>query len=368
MSEPLFDLVQDHRPDVLHPDHPGTGVRLAGQHRLQGLPGQMEVQDRGAERERRLPPAPPIRLRHRPGSVAASCSAASCLRRGGRRQPGLYVTDPFGLGDQVVGGCRVREDPDCAGPTLLHRPGITDRLQGTGDQLDRRIERCDVAGAGPDEDPLVAVLGLRVREHPHPDAASWASSAAFAGSAARIAAATMVFNRRHVNPPARSAIRASTAAAASTVSGRASWTIRRANHTSTHPSWTRRHSSGNRCRRSSPSPISAFAAPSVIAEHRTELGRCELRHLRRPVPTQPHQPLPTLPDRTRTSQHRMQIRPMHRQPQLLGLHPPLRLLRAGGLRESSIGIQPVQPGLLERRLEVRHRRSGRIVNGYQVIV
>ncbi len=114
----------------------------------------------------------------------------------------------------------------------------------------------------------------------------------------------MSFNRRHVKPPARSATFASTLAAASRDRARASWTIRRASHTSTSPSWTRRHSSGNRCRRSSPSPISDFAAPSVVA--RTAPSSAGANSATSGVPSPPSRtsrsrPFPTAPGRASTA-------------------------------------------------------------------
>ncbi len=272
---------------------------------------------------------------------------------GGRLR--LCVADPFGLGDQVVGGCRVREDPDRAGPTLLHRPGITDRLQGPGDQLDRRIERCDVAGAGLDEDPLVAVLGLRVREHPHPRC----RFLGVIGSLRRVRRQ----DRRSDNglqppprqPPGQVRDPRIHRRRGLLGSGRASWTIRRANHTSTHPSWTRRHNSGNRCRRSSPSPIRLFAAPSVVA--RTAPSSAGANSATSGVPSPPSRtrrsrPLPTAPGRVSTA-----CRSAHR----IASHSCLActrrsgLLRTGGLRQNPVRVQPVETLRLKLLLELTQR-------------
>jgi len=51
MVEPAADLVGDDRSDVFHPDHPGAGMGFAVQDGLEGLAGQVEVDDGGAEHE-----------------------------------------------------------------------------------------------------------------------------------------------------------------------------------------------------------------------------------------------------------------------------------------------------------------------------
>ncbi len=51
----------------------------------------------------------------------------------------------------------------------------------------------------------------------------------------------------------------------------------------------------------------------------------------------------------------MQVSPVHGQPELLGLYSPLGLLRAGGLRESSVRVQPVETLRLKLLLELTQR-------------
>ena len=91
----------------------------------------------------------------------------------------------------------------------------------------------------------------------------------------------------------------------------------------------RRSGSSRRCR--------------VMPEDGTELGRRELRHLRRAVPTQPHQPLTTLGGHPRPLKDSVQIRPLGRHHHQLGLHPPLRPPGTGRLRQRAVRVQLAQP-------------------------
>ena len=126
VAEPLLDLVDDDRSDVLDPDHTGSGVGVAGQDRVQGLLGQVEVQDRRAEHER-----PPPARTGRPGrrrraasprcrrpprwSPARRAAAASdwvcrtCSARASRSRAACgSARIPTAVGATLLVGCRGR--------------------------------------------------------------------------------------------------------------------------------------------------------------------------------------------------------------------------------------------------------------------
>ena len=110
---------------------------------------------------------------------------------------------------------------------------------------------------------------------------------------------------------------------------------------SPHPHTILAHSRGRRWRRSSASPTSRSAADGRGRQHHTELGRCELRHPRCPVPTEQHQLLRPGQQRTgRPGELTVQVSPM-----------------GGGLQQPDLGLFGDRTGVSRRTTGWPSRRG-----------